>query len=172
MAWIIYPMLTHMNYSEWSAVMHVNLQAVGLWEAVQHDDIEYRDDRHVLAALLHAMPVDMQVGLTIKGMAREAWESIHNIWVGMDRVKEANAEQLRQEFVEIRFNPGEGVEDCSICITALVNELWVLTNDITIKEVVKKMLQSILEKLEQLAISMETLLDLNSLSIEEAASHL
>jgi hypothetical protein len=36
----------------------------------------------------------------------------------------------------------------------------------------KKMLHSIPEKLEQVTISMETLLDLNTLSIEEAACHL
>jgi hypothetical protein len=44
----------------------------------------------------------------------------------------------------------------------------VLGDEITDKEVVKKMLHSLPEKLEQVAISMETLLDLNSLSIEEA----
>jgi hypothetical protein len=44
--------------------------------------------------------------------------------------------------------------------------------DITDKEVVKKVLHSVPEKLEQVAISIETLLDLNALSIEEATSHL
>jgi hypothetical protein len=55
---------------------------------------------------------------------------------------------------------------------ALANELQVLDDEVTDKEVIKKMLHSILEKLEQVAISMETLLNLNSLSIEEAAGHL
>jgi hypothetical protein len=40
------------------------------------------------------------------------------------------------------------------------------------KEVVKKMLHSVPEKLEQVSISIETLLDLNSLLIEEAVGHL
>jgi hypothetical protein len=31
---IVYPMLTCMNYTEWSAVMRVNLQAPRLWEAI------------------------------------------------------------------------------------------------------------------------------------------
>jgi hypothetical protein len=35
---IVYPMLTRMNYMEWSAVMRVNLQAAGLWEAIQYGD--------------------------------------------------------------------------------------------------------------------------------------
>jgi hypothetical protein len=33
-AGIVYPMLTCTNYTEWLAVMHVNLRAAGLWEAI------------------------------------------------------------------------------------------------------------------------------------------
>jgi uncharacterized membrane protein YgcG len=40
------------------------------------------------------------------------------------------------------------------------------------KKVLKKMLQSMLDHLEQVAISMETMLDLDTLSIEEAVGHL
>jgi hypothetical protein len=38
--------------------------------------------------------------------------------------------------------------------------------------VIKKILHSVLEQLEQVAILIETLLDLNSMSIEEATGHL
>jgi hypothetical protein len=66
-------MLTRTNYTEWSSVMRVNLQAAGLWEAVHYDNVEYRDDRHALAALLRAVPAEMQAGLANKESAREAW---------------------------------------------------------------------------------------------------
>jgi hypothetical protein len=153
-------------------MMQVNLQVAGLWEAVFYGGGEFRDDRHALVPLLHAVLTDMQAGLTNKESVREAWESIHKICISADQVKEANAEHLRQEFVEIRFKPGEGVEDFSLRVTVLVNELDILDDEVTDKEVIKKMLHFIPEKLEQVAISMETLLDLNSLSIEEAVGHL
>jgi hypothetical protein len=41
MAGIAYPLLSHMNYTEWSTVMHVNLQAVGLWEAIRYGGVEF-----------------------------------------------------------------------------------------------------------------------------------
>jgi hypothetical protein len=143
-----------------------------LWEAIQNGDVEYCDDRHTLAALLRVVPVDMQAGLTNKEMAREAWEAICKIRVGANQVKEANAERLQQEFAKIMFKPGEGVEDFSLHISTLANELHILSDDITDEEVVKKMLHYVSEKLEQVAISMKTLLDLNTLSIEEATCHL
>jgi hypothetical protein len=87
--------------------------------------------------------------------------SIWKIRFDADRVTEANAERLGQEFTEIKFKLGESVEDFSLHIMALVNGLWVLAD----KEVVKKMLHSVPEKMEQMAISMEILLNLNSLSI-------
>jgi hypothetical protein len=169
---IVYLMLTRTNYTEWSMVMQVNLQAASLWEAVRYGGVEYRDDRHALAALLQAVPADMQARLANKELALEAWESIRKNCVGADWVKEGNVEQLRQEFIEIKFKPGECVEDFIICITAIANELRVLGDEVTDKEVVKKMLHSVPEKLEQVAISMEMFLGLNSLSIEEAVDHL
>jgi hypothetical protein len=76
----------------------------------------------------------------------------------VNRVREVNADRLRQEFAELKFKLGEGVEDFSLCITPLTNQLRVLGDNITDKEVVKKLLHSVPEKLEQVANSMETLL--------------
>jgi hypothetical protein len=79
-------------------------------------------------AQLHTVPANMQAGHANKESACEAWESIRKIRISMDRVKEANTEHLRQEFAKIRFKPSEGVEDFSLRITALANELCVLSD--------------------------------------------
>jgi hypothetical protein len=92
---IVYPILMRINYSEWVLVMRVNLQAVGMWDAINKDSGDYRDDWNALAALLWVVPPDMQAGLAMKEMAKEAWEVICSIWVGADKVKEANTEKLR-----------------------------------------------------------------------------
>jgi hypothetical protein len=93
-AGIVYPMLTRTNYTKWSSVMRVNLQAVGLWEAVRHGGVEYYDDRLALAALLLAVPAKLQAGLANKDSAQEVWEVIRRIRISADCLKEANAERL------------------------------------------------------------------------------
>jgi hypothetical protein len=57
-------------------------------------------------------------------------------------------------------------------ILGLANQLIWLGDDLPDKKVVKKMLQSVLEDLEQVVISMEMLLDLDKMSIELVADHL
>jgi hypothetical protein len=108
----------------------------------------------------------------VKPTTTEAWETIRQVRVGADRVKEANAERLWREFGDITFKAGETVEDFSLRLNTVASQLRVLGDDISDKELIKKMLHVVLEKLEQVAISMETLLDLDSLSIEEAVGHL
>jgi hypothetical protein len=54
----------------------------------------------------------------------------------------------------------------------LANQLHVLGEDVSEKDVVKRLLHSVLENLEQIALSMETLLDLSTISIEEATGRL
>jgi hypothetical protein len=94
------------------------------------------------------------------------------VTVGINRIKEANVEQLRQEFNDIVFKPGETMEDFTLRINNLANQLRILYDDINDKEVIKKLLHAILEKLEQVVISIEMLLDLDNLSIQEVVGHL
>jgi hypothetical protein len=91
---IVYAVLTRTNYSEWSLVMRVNLQ-VGMWDVIHKGIGDYWDDRNALAALLRAVPTEMQAWLVVKETVKDAWEAILSIWVGADKVKEVNAERLR-----------------------------------------------------------------------------
>jgi hypothetical protein len=45
--------------------------------------------------LLHAIPEEMQVGLTRKDSTMQALESIWVVQMGRERIKEANADKLR-----------------------------------------------------------------------------
>ncbi|KAJ1271592.1 hypothetical protein BS78_06G139100 [Paspalum vaginatum] len=170
-----YPQLMRTNYQDWAILMHVNLEAAGLWHAIEpedDDDIEYRDDRLALAAILRSVPAEMLGTLGHKCTARSAWEALKTMHVGVERVREANAQQLRREFIAMSFKDGEGVEEFANRITGLANNLRLLGNNITDKEVVKKMMQIVPDYLEQVAISIETLLDLNTISIKEVTRRL
>jgi uncharacterized membrane protein YgcG len=130
-----------------------------------------RQPKHA-AALLRVVPLEMLAGLAVKETMKEAWEAIRSIRVDADKVKEANAEKLQWEFDDIAFKSGECVEEFAMQISSLANQLRSLGDEILDKKVMKKMLQSMLDHLEQVAICMETLLDLDALSIEEATGHL
>jgi hypothetical protein len=78
---LVFPTLTRTNHAEWSLVMRVNLEASGLWDAIE-DGI--REDRSTLVALLRAVPEEMQAGLTCKETAADTWEAIRIVRMGGD----------------------------------------------------------------------------------------
>ena len=77
----------------------------------------------------------------------------------MQRVRESNIEQLKKELSEIRFKNGESVDDFSMRITGLANSITTLGGSINDTKIMKKMLQGSPNHLEQVAISIKTLLD-------------
>jgi hypothetical protein len=105
-ATIQYPTLTRTNYDEWSMLMQVNMEAAGIWYAIEpypDEEIEYRDDRLALAAILRSVPSEMLPTLRGKRSARAAWDAIKMIRVGVEPVRESKAQQLRRP----RLDAGE-----------------------------------------------------------------
>ena len=112
----------------------------------------------------------MLASLSTKRTAESAWEGIKSCRVGVQRVQESNIEQLQKELLEIRFKDDESVDDFSMRITGLANSITTLGGSISEIEIVKKMLQVTPDHLEQVAISIKILLDVNDLTVEEVTS--
>jgi hypothetical protein len=85
---------------------------------------------------------------------------------------DSNAQQLRREFADIEFKEGESVDEFSLQMTTLADNLRTLGDEVTEAEVVKKLLQVVPDSLEQAAVAIEMLLDLNTTSVEEVTGRL
>jgi hypothetical protein len=169
-------MLTRTNYQEWAMLMQVNFEAAGWWDLVEPeegDEINYRHDRLALAAIMRSVPADMLSSLRKRrSSATVAWEVIKRIHIGVQCVREANVQQLRREFDTLVWKEAENVEDFVNCITRLTANLRTLDDNISDAEVVRKMLRLVPDHLTQVAISIETLLDIKNISVEEVTDML
>jgi hypothetical protein len=117
---IVYPILTRTNYSEWDLIMCVNLHIAGMWEVINKGTDDYCDDRNALAALLQAVPQEMQAGIMVKESVKQALDAICSIRVNVNKVKEANTQKLHREFDkfdDISFKSGECVEELAMHIS-------------------------------------------------------
>jgi hypothetical protein len=88
---------------------------------------------------------------------------LHN--VGVDRVSKAKASTLKHEFDSLTFLDGESIDDFSARIDQITNQLAVLGCEYKEEEIVRRFLQALPPKFE-------TLLDLETISINELIGRL
>jgi hypothetical protein len=144
-----------------------------MWEAVRYGDIDYYEDRWALDAPIAAVPSEMQFSLSKKRTAKEAWDTIAAARIGSDRALKTTLQALRKEWENLAFKPGEDVDDFALRLNTLQQKMVQFGDDTYGEErVVEKLFRCIPEKYKQIARSIESLLDLSTMSIEEAIGRL
>lgn len=169
-----YPLLSKTNYNDWALLMKIKLQARCLWAAIEPGGVavELHEDRMALDAICSAVPPEMIGTLATKESAREAWECIRTMRVGNDRIRKASAQKVRAEYESLAFRSDETVEDFALRLTTIVNQLAVLGDPEPANKVVEKYLRVARPRFNQLVLSIETLLDISTLSLEEVTGRL
>ncbi|CAM0873611.1 unnamed protein product [Alopecurus aequalis] len=168
---IVYPPLTATNYFEWALIMKVNMEAQRVWDAVEGAG-SFSQDRAALAAILRAVPPEMHSTLAVKATAKEAWDAIKTMRVGDARVREAKAQTLLKEFDAVRMRSGETLDELAMRMNGIANKLRTLGENLDEVKVVKKLLRIVPSKYTQVAIAIEQLLDLKTMSMEELVGRL
>jgi hypothetical protein len=171
---LMWLLLTRSNYSEWAMLMQCNYEAMEIWDVIEPggDGVKRSQDRLAMGCLLRSVPKEMWQMLGSKKTVKDAWAAVKNMRVGAERVKEANAQCLLKEFENIAFHDGESVDDFAMRINALAADLRMSWEEIEDTRVVKKMLRMLPQCYAQIAISIETLLDLKTLTVEELVGRL
>jgi hypothetical protein len=136
---------------------------------VRHGDVDYDEDRRELDALIAVVPPVMQFSLSKKRTTKEAWDAIAAAHIGSDRVRKSTLQALRKEWENLAFKPGEDVDDFALRLNTLLQKMVQYGDDTYDEErAVGKLFRCVPEKYKQIARSIESLLDLSMMSIEEA----
>jgi hypothetical protein len=153
-------------------MMKVMLKARGLWVAIDSGTDDEQEDHMTMEAILKAIPPEFIIALGSKDTAHEAWKSLKTMRLGGDRVRKAKVQQLRREYEAITFRDSEAVEDFALRLTMMVSQLGQLGDTINEEEAVEKFLRVTPPRFAQITMSIETLLDLSELTIEDIARQL
>jgi hypothetical protein len=144
-----------------------------MWEAVLYGDVDCDEDRRALDALIAAVPPKMQFSLSKKRTAKEAWDAIAMARIGSDRACKSTLQALRKEWENLAFKPGEDVDDFALRLNTLLQKIVQYGADTYDKErAIEKLFRCVPEKYKQIARSIESLLDLSTMLIEEAIGRL
>jgi len=113
-------MLTKTNYTEWSMVMKVKMQARHMWDVVRYDDADFNEDRRALEALLATVPPEMHSSLANKETTWDAWDAITMACIDSDHARRFTLQKLCQEWENLAFKLGEDIDDVALFLNTLM----------------------------------------------------
>jgi hypothetical protein len=144
-----------------------------MWEAIRYGDVDYYEDRRALDALIAVTPPEVQFSLFKKWTTKEAWDVIVTARISRDHDYKTTLQALHKESEKLAFEPGEDVDDFALRLNTLLQKIVQFGNDTYDEErAVEKLFCCIPEKCNQITRSIESLLDLSTMSIEEAIGRL
>ncbi|XP_074351734.1 uncharacterized protein LOC141690877 [Apium graveolens] len=104
--------------------MKVNMQAHGVWRAVEttEKNLEDKIDKIALAVIYQGIPEDIHLSLAEKRTAKKAWEATKITCQGAERVKTATIQTLKAEFEAMSMKESESLDDFYLKLSGL--EEW------------------------------------------------
>jgi hypothetical protein len=133
---------------------------------------DYTEDRLALEVIAKAVPPELMGLIASKPSAMAAWESLVLRNIGVDRVRKAKASTLKREFDSLTFEAGESIDDFGTRLSRITNQLAVLGFEYKEEEIVRRFLTALPPKFEQITTSIETLCDLDTITIDELIGRL
>ena len=164
--------LTSTNYRLWAMRMEVYLEAHGLWESITGTETNRKKDRQALSAILNSISESVSFQLDVKKTAKENWETIRILHVGVDHVVQSKIQSLRRELENLAMKKDEKVSDFSSRFTKIISELRDLGERLEEKEAVAKLLRSMPVKYDSLTFSLEQFGNMRGLSVDEVIGSL
>ena len=157
------PMLSKLNYPLWAMRMEVILEAYGLLGAIEDENVSRKLDRRAMVVIYSSVPEDVLAQLDNKVTAKETWESLRTMNVGVERVKKAKNQMLKCEFQMLTTREEDSITDFTAKLTRLVAHMRNLGEKIAEGIIVSKLLHETPAKYDPITSSMEQFGDLDTI---------
>ena len=115
--------LTSTNYRRWVMRMEVYMESHGLWEEITGTETNRKKDQQALSTILNSVSKCVSFQLDVKKTAKENWETICILHMGVDHFVQSKIQSLRGEFENLAMKKDEKVSDFSSRFTKNISQL-------------------------------------------------
>jgi hypothetical protein len=140
--------------------------------AVEKGGDDPHEDMMALDVLSSVVPTEMVSAVVSKDTTREAWDVIRVMHVDDERVRAATAQNLLRHFENATFKEDENIEDFSMHLSGMLQELTTLDEAVEEPKVVGKFLRSVPQHYRQIVVAIQSLLDIDTLMLANVMGRL
>ena len=162
-----FPILNKLNYQLWASRMHLHLEGLELWDAIESENVVRKKDRQVISILFSTISDEVTRELDIEKIAKHTWLTLKVKSGGVSRIRKARFQSLKQDYENLIMDNDDLFFDYFGKLSCVVNELRSLGEVIIDAEVAAKLLCSVSSKFDAITTSIEQFQDLETITLEE-----
>ena len=168
-------MLAPNGYTVWAIKAQAILDAHTLWEAVSPAGdaaVNAKKCKTARAMLPLGLPEDVLLSVATKATAREVWDSLKVRFVGAERMRAARRATLRGELDRLKMDDGESLDAYAGRLAGMAARFAGLGETLGETELVKKLLDTVPDRLFPVVAGIEQFCALEELTYDEALGRL
>ncbi|KAK1419766.1 hypothetical protein QVD17_29081 [Tagetes erecta] len=172
------PKLVGTNYNTWTTLMEAVLDANDLWDVVNPDHELVDDPTNVKknkiarAMIYQSLPENIMAQVAKTKSAREIWEALRVRFLGAERVQQARLQTLKRDFVKLKMEPKDSVDEFAGKLSEIINKFSSLGETLETSAVVKKLLEAMPTRFISIVATIEQVTDLQKLTFEDCLARL
>ncbi|KAG8095384.1 hypothetical protein GUJ93_ZPchr0012g20744 [Zizania palustris] len=114
----------------------------------------------------------MVLAIAEKETAKEAWNTLKEIHIGEERVRNANVQILKRELERMYMEDAETIGEYAMKLTTIVNKIRALGTKVEETTVVEKLLHTVPDKFQHIVSTIEQWGDVTKMTMAEAIGRL
>ncbi|XP_042386485.1 uncharacterized protein LOC121978174 [Zingiber officinale] len=134
--------------------------------------VDTKKDKKGRAYILQCIPENILLQIAKKKTVKEVWDSLKTRYLGSDRVKKARVQTLKSEFDVLRMKETETIDEFVGKLSAMSSKFSTLGATLEDSSLVKKLLDSVPDKLFPIVAGIEQFHDLETIPFEETIGRL
>ena len=179
------PIFNGDNYQIWAVKMKAHLRGLSLWQWVEEDrripplgnnptlnQIRAHEEEEAkapkaLSQIYAAVSETVFTRIMTCETAKQAWDTLKEIYQGSERTRQMQVLNLRREFELLRMKETESIKDYSDRLLTIVNKIRLTGEELPDSRIVEKVLVSLPERFEAKISSLEDSRNLSQISLSE-----
>ncbi|KAK2994414.1 hypothetical protein RJ640_009641 [Escallonia rubra] len=185
-----FPKLVKDNYERWSIQMKTFLGGQDVWEAVEEEYVEPENlaganqalkkaakkarvkDQKALSLIQLGVDDNIFERIAQATTAKRAWDTLENVFKGIDKVKKVRLQSLRGVFESLQMKDFETIFDYISRVLSVVNQLERNGEEMEDSRVVEKILRSLDPKFDHVVVAIEESNDTETMTVDELSGKL
>ena len=118
---VTFPILNKLKYQVWVSRMHLYLEGLELWDAIEIENVAKKKDRQVMSILFSTISDKVTRELDVEKTFKQTWNTLKVKNRGVTQIRKARVQSLKKDYENLFMDEDDIFEKLSCVVNEFRN---------------------------------------------------